>query len=80
MRILVQRRDSGLYLEDIRSWTPDSSAAMDFVSSTAALDFCAANKVEGVQLVLKFDAEKREIVLPAMTSQTAPDQRPGASA
>jgi len=80
MRILVQRRDSGLYLEDINSWTPDSSAAMDFVSSTAALDFCAANKLEGVQLVLKFDAEKREIVLPAMIPQTTPGQRPTRSA
>jgi len=80
MRILVQQRDSGLYLEDISSWTPDSSAAMDFVNSTAALDFCAANKLEGVQLVLKFDAEKREIVLPAMLPQTPADQRPSTSA
>jgi len=80
MRILLQRRDSSLYFEDIDSWTPDSSAAMDFVSSTAALDYCAANKLEGVQLVLKFDAEKREIVLPAMLPQTPPGQRPGKSA
>jgi hypothetical protein len=39
---------------------------MDFVSSTAALDFCAANKLTGLQIVLKFDEEKHEIVLPTM--------------
>jgi hypothetical protein len=80
MRILLQRRDGGLYFEDIDSWTPDSSAAMDFVSSTAALDYCAANKLKGVQLVLKFDAEKREIVLPAMLPQASRGQRPAESA
>jgi hypothetical protein len=80
MRILLQRRDSGLYYEDIDSWTADSSAARDFVSSTAALDFCAANKLLGVQLVLKFDSEKHEIVLPAMLPPAAPGQRPTKSA
>jgi len=76
MRILLQRTDSGLYLEDIDAWTPDSATARDFVSSTAALEFCAATKVTGVQIVLKFDAEHSEIVLPAMLPQAAQSQRP----
>ncbi len=76
MRIVLQRRDSGLYFEDIDSWTPDSSKAMDFVSSTAALDFCAANHLLGVQVVLKFDAEKSEIVLPAVAPAACQGQRP----
>jgi hypothetical protein len=76
MRILLQRRDSGLYFEDVDSWTADGSEAMDFVSSTAALDFCAANKLTDVQVVLKFDEEKREIVLPAMPPQVCQTQRP----
>jgi len=76
MRILLQRRDSGLYFEDIDSWTADSSKAMDFVSSTAALDFCTANKVAGVQIVLKFDEERQEIVLPAMPPPAYQEQRP----
>lgn len=80
MRILLQQRDSGLYFEDIDSWTTDSAEAMNFVSSTAALDFCAANKVAGVQIVLKFDEEKSEIVLPAVPPQVCQPQRPAKSA
>ncbi len=76
MRILLQRRDNGLYFEDIDSWTADSSAARDFVSSTAALDFCAANNLAAVQIVLKFDEEKHEIVLPAIPLQADQAQRP----
>jgi hypothetical protein len=79
MRIQLQRRNSGLYFEDIDSWTPDSAAAMDFVSSTAAMEFCAANKLTGVQIVLKFDAEHSEIVLPAIVPQAAQEQRPSQS-
>ncbi len=75
MRILLQQRDSGLYFEDIDSWTPDSAEAMNFVSSTAALDFCAANKVTGVQIVLKFDEERSEIVLPTVPPQVSQPQR-----
>ena len=80
MRILLQQRESGLYFEDLDSWTADSSEAMDFVSSTAALDFCAANKLAGLQIVLRFDEEKHEIVLPAMPPQVCQSQRPTQSA
>jgi hypothetical protein len=58
------------------SWTADSSEAMDFVSSTAALDFCAANKLAGVQIVLKFEEEKHEIVLPAIPPPAVQSQQP----
>jgi hypothetical protein len=80
MRILLQQRDSGLYFEALDSWTADAAEAMDFVSSTAALDFCAANKLAGVQIVLKFQEEKHEIVLSAITPQVLPSQRPSKSA
>ncbi|HOX58987.1 MAG TPA: hypothetical protein P5205_17735 [Candidatus Paceibacterota bacterium] len=76
MRILLQRKDSGLYFEDFDSWTSDSSSAMDFVSSTAALEFCEANKLVGTQIVLKFDEEKQEIVLPAIIATAPQGQRP----
>ncbi len=36
---------------------------MDFVSSSAAIDFCVTNKLNGVQLVLKFEEQEYEIVL-----------------
>ena len=68
MRILVQQQQSGLYFRDIEGWTRDGSEAMEFLSSTAAIDFCAANKLTDVQLVLRFDEEKTDIVMPVLAS------------
>ena len=64
MRILIQKKETGLYFKDIQSWTPSAVEAMDFLSSTSAIEFCVANKIKGVHLVLKFEEEHHEIVLP----------------
>lgn len=69
MRIHVQQKETGLYFKDIDSWIKNSSEAMDFVSSTAAIDFCVANNISGVQLVFKFEEEKYDIVLPVVPQQ-----------
>ena len=66
MRIFVQQKETGLYFKDIAAWVPDTSEAMDFVSSTVAIDFCAANRLTSVQLVLKFEEEKYDIVMPVL--------------
>jgi len=55
MRILLQKKETGLYVKDVSSWTRASIEAMDFVSSTAAIDFCTVNNLSEVQVVLKFD-------------------------
>jgi hypothetical protein len=64
MRILLQQKESGLYFRDIDSWDPNPFEAMDFLSSTAAIDFCVANKINDIQLVLKFDEQRYDIVMP----------------
>jgi hypothetical protein len=69
MRILLQKKESGLYFKDIDSWTRASLEALDFVSSSAAIDFCTVNKLDGIQLVLKFDEQKYDIVLPVVPPQ-----------
>jgi len=66
VRILLQQKDTGLYFEDVGSWTRHSSEAMDFVSSSAAIDFCVANKLAGVHLVFKFEEQEYDIVLPVI--------------
>ena len=76
MRILLQQKDTDLYFKDVDSWTGDASEATDFVSSTAAIEFCAANKLDSVQVVLKFEDEKYEIVLPDVTVQPGGGDRP----
>ena len=67
MRILLQSKQTGLYFKDIGDWTRNSSDALDFLSSTAAIDFCAANKLSDVHLVLKFEEQRYDIVLPVAT-------------
>ena len=66
MRILLQQKETGLYFKNIESWTRNSSEGMDFLSSTAAIDFCTRNKLKEVQLVLKFEEQKYDIVLPVL--------------
>ena len=71
MRILIQQKDTGFYFKDINAWIRDPGEAMDFLSSTSAIDFCTTNKISGVQLVLKFKDENYDIVLPLLTTKPA---------
>ena len=80
MRILLQQKETGLYFKDIGAWSRGSAEAMDFVSSTAAIDFCVSNKLNDVQLVLKFEEEKYDIVLPVVMPRHYRGQQPSPSA
>jgi hypothetical protein len=79
MRILLQEKETGLYFKDVASWTAEPTEAMDFLSSTKAIDFCVANHISGVQLVLKFEEQLHDIVLPMVTDRRyhgpMPDRR-----
>lgn len=63
-----------MYFKDIDAWDSDPREAMDFLSSTSAIDFCVANKISNVHLVLKFDEQRYDIVLPVLPgrSETRP--------
>ncbi len=79
MRILLQQKDTGLYFKDIGSWVRSSAEAIDFVSSTAAIEFCVANRISGVHLVLKFEEQKYDIVLSVQPSPEYATQHPSGS-
>jgi hypothetical protein len=64
MKVLLQHKESGLYLKEVGVNTPNRRDAMDFLSSTQAIEFCAANRVGGMQIVLQFDEQHFDIVLP----------------
>jgi hypothetical protein len=72
MRILLQQKQTGLYFKDINAWDADPAEALDFLSSTAAIDFCVANKISDVQIVLKFDEQRYDIVLPVLRERSEP--------
>ena len=65
-----------MYFKDLALWADNSAEAMDFVSSTAAIEFCAANKLTGLQIVLKFEEERCDIVLPLQAPQVYQTDRP----
>jgi len=78
MRILLQQKETGLYFRDVGAWDPDPAQAMDFLSSTSAIDFCVANKISHVQIVLKFDEQRYDIVLPVLPPQDSHEPRKSA--
>ncbi|HWX23325.1 MAG TPA: hypothetical protein VN578_25765 [Candidatus Binatia bacterium] len=76
MRILLQQKQTGLYFKDVGAWARASSEAMDFLSSTAAIDFCVQNKLSGLQVVLKFEEQQYDIVLPVKPAHDYSAERP----
>ena len=75
MRILLQQKETGAYLQESGVWTRDPAKAMDFLSSTHAIDFCATQRISGVQLVLKFEEQHYDIVLPMVVDRPLHTQR-----
>jgi hypothetical protein len=76
MRIVLQQKQTGLYFKDVGAWVHTSAEAMDFVSSTAAIDFCTNNRLADVQLVLKFEEQQYDIVLPVRPGMDYAGDRP----
>lgn len=64
MKVLLQHKESGLFLKEAGVSTPNRKDALDFLGSTQAIEFCAAHKITGMQIVLQFDEQHYDIVLP----------------
>jgi hypothetical protein len=69
MKVLLQHKESGLYLKDIGITTHDTLDAMEFLSSTQAIEFCASHKIADMQIVLRFQEQHYDIVLPMLTDR-----------
>jgi hypothetical protein len=69
MKVLLQHRESGLYFKEIGATTHDAGEAMEFLSSTQAIEFCSANKIAGMQIVLRFHEQHYDIVLPMLAGR-----------
>ncbi|MCC6822834.1 MAG: hypothetical protein IT579_19050 [Verrucomicrobia subdivision 3 bacterium] len=64
MKVLLQDMESGFFFKAVGVTTRDTRSAMDFLSSSRAIDFCATQKLNGMQIVLRFDEQHYDIVLP----------------
>ncbi len=69
MKVLLQHKESGLYLKDIGDTTHDTMDAMEFLSSTQAIEFCASHKIADMQIVLRFQEQHYDIVLPMLVDR-----------
>lgn len=69
MKVLLQHIESGDYLKEIGVMTHDAEDAMEFLSSTQAIEFCSSKKIVGMQIVLRFDEHHYDIVLPMALSR-----------
>ena len=76
MRILLQQKNNGLYFKENGVCTRAAAEGMDFLSSTKASDYCMANRISGVQIVLKFDEQLYDIVLPMVAMPRPHQARP----
>ena len=65
MRVLLQHKETQLYIKEVDAWTPDKHEAMDFRSSTEAIGFWEKHHTPNVQVVLTFQDERYDIVLDA---------------
>jgi len=74
MRILLQNRQTKLYVCRKENWTASAHLAHDFGHSQQALDFVRSQNLKDVQLVVKFeDPQWDEIVpLPLVVATLAP--------
>jgi hypothetical protein len=79
MKVLLQEKESGLYLKEASVRTPDRAEAMDFLSSTKAIEFCASHRIHGMQIVLRFDEQHCDIVLPMVSNHRHPHFRSSAT-
>ena len=76
MKILLQQKTDGLYFKESGVWTQDAAEGMDFLSSSRAIDYCMTHRISGVQVVLKFDQQLYDIVLPVVDARRPPVARP----
>ena len=54
MRILLQHVRTKLYLKSLGTWKANPYEAYDFEHSQRAIDFASENKLQGVQILVKF--------------------------
>jgi len=64
MKILVQNCLNHLYLKAPNEWTDNTAEAQSFTTSENAIEFCAEYHLPAVQIVLKFDLDHFNVMVP----------------
>jgi len=54
MKVYIQHTGSGLYLKNVEEWVKEEDQAQCFNSTMPAIDFCIANKIQTVLILMRF--------------------------
>jgi hypothetical protein len=57
MKFLVQKKKTGMFLDQNGTWAKELEKGRDFVSSIAAVNHCLEAKMQDVFIVLAFEDE-----------------------
>lgn len=66
MKVLLQNLTTKLFFRQPGSWTDDAEKARDFPNSLNAINYCSANGLKGVRVLLKFKQERYDVALPVL--------------
>ncbi len=72
MRVLLQQTASGLWWAGPGVWVPEKKSARAFGGTVEAMDFCQAQGLRHVQIVLSFPDPRWDIVLRLMADGQPP--------
>ena len=75
MRVLIQNCDSLKFYADAGLWTDSAMNAMDFRGSVKALDYIQRHQIGRAQIVLKFEKDEFDVVLPSADCNTSENYR-----
>jgi hypothetical protein len=74
MKVLLQDLDTHLYFKGLAGWTDDPSEALDFQDTSRAIEFWNDNDLLKVQVVLKYNDTKHDVVFAVL-----PDRQRGST-
>jgi hypothetical protein len=65
MKVLLQNMTTKLFFRQ-GGWTEDVEKARDFPNSLNAINYCNANGLKNVQVLLKFKQPRYDVALPVV--------------
>jgi hypothetical protein len=78
MRVLLRDRKTNLFWGEEGRWTANAATARDFGSSTRAIQFALAERMNEVEVVLSFPNPLYDITLPVNPASSGEGLRPEA--
>jgi hypothetical protein len=63
MKVIIREMETGLYLKGPAVWGDTQGEAMEFKNSIAALEFCVAQKLHNVEILLLMGDARTDVPL-----------------